>query len=384
MRDVAIIGAGRAPVQRKGPSLRDLALHASAEALADARMDQVDAVMVGNYASGEFAGQYNIGPLITDQLHLNPAPAMSIEAACASGTAALHMAYLGVASGFYDAVLVTGVEHMTGVGTPQATRILSSASDRDHERDQGVTFTALNAMLMRAYLRAHGVRHEDLMPFAVNAHKNGLTSPHAVLKKQVSLDEALASPVVADPLRLYDCAPLCDGAASVVVASPELARTAGDRAVWIRGTALATDTMSFHDRADLLTLQASAVAGRRALHQAGWGIEDLDVYEVHDAFTIMTPLALESLGLYPKGQGWRAAADGDIALDGDVPISTFGGLKSRGHPVGATGLYQTYECIQQLRGTAGPNQVADARRALVQNMGGPASSVSITLLEANA
>ena len=383
MRNVAIIGAGKVPVQRKAPNLRDLALQASAEALADARMDQIDALFVANYASGEFAGQYNLGPLIADQLHLNPAPALSIEAACASGTAALHLAWLGVASGYYDAILVTGVEHMTGVNTPQATRILSSASDRDHERDQGVTFTGLNAMLMRAYLQHHGVRHEDLMPFAVNAHKNAMTAPHAVLKKPVTVEEALASPVVADPLRLYDCAPLCDGAASVVVVSEELARTHPDP-VWIRGTALATDTMSFHDRADLLRLQASTIAARRALGHARWDIEDVDVYEVHDAFTIMTPLALESLGLYPKGQGWRAAADGDIALDGDVPISTFGGLKARGHPVGATGLYQAWESVQQLRGKAGANQVADARRALVQNMGGPGSSISVTLLEAAA
>jgi acetyl-CoA C-acetyltransferase len=382
MRDVAIIGAGMAPVQRKAPAIRDLAFQASAEALADARLDHVDALFVSNYAAGEFVGQYNLGPLIADQLHLNPAPAMSIEAACASGTAALHMAYLGVASGYYDAIMVTGVEHMTGSSTAVATRILSSASDRVHERDQGVTFTGLNAMLMRAYLAAHGVRHEDLMPFAVNAHKNGLTSPHAVLKKAVTLDEALASPIVADPLRLYDCSPLCDGAASVIVASEDIARQY-EAPVWIRGTAMASDTMSFHDRQDLLTLKASAIAGRRALQQARWEIEDVDVYEIHDAFTIMTPLALESLGLYPRGQGWRAAADGDIALDGDVPISTFGGLKSRGHPVGATGLYQVAECIRQLHGTAGPNQVPDARRALVQNMGGPGSSVSVTLLEAS-
>lgn len=383
MRDVAIIGAGMAPVQRKAPSLRDLALHASDAALSDARVDHVDALFVSNFAAGEFVGQYNLGPLIADQLHLTPAPALSIEAACASGTAALHVAYLGVASGYYDLVMVTGVEHMTGSSTATATRILSSASDRVHERDQGVTFTGLNAMLMRAYLKEHGVRHEDLMPFAVNAHKNGLTSPHAVLKKPVTLDEALASPIVADPLRLYDCSPLCDGSASVILASEDIARQY-EEPVWVRGTAMASDTMSFHDRQDLLSLRASAIAGRRALQQARMEIEDIDVYEIHDAFTIMTPLALESLGLYPRGQGWRAAADGDIALDGDVPISTFGGLKSRGHPVGATGLYQVAESVRQLRGQAGPNQVPDARRALVQNMGGPGSSIAVTILEASA
>jgi acetyl-CoA C-acetyltransferase len=382
MRKVGIIGAGLVPVQRNAAAFRDLAVQACAAALDDARTDQVDAVIVGNYAAGEFAGQYNLGPLLADQLHLTPAPALSVEAACASGTAAMHVATLAVASGYYDSVLVAGLEHMTGVGTPTATRILSSASDRDHERDQGVTFTGLNAMLMRRYLQEFGVRHEDLMPFAVNAHENGLTSPHAVLKKKVTLDEALNSPIVADPLRLFDCSPICDGSAAVVVANEELAKQAKDP-VWIAGSAMASDTMSFHDRADLLTLQASAVAGRRALHQAGWDIGDVDVYEVHDAFTIMTPLALESLGLYPRGQGWRAAADGDIALDGDVPISTFGGLKSRGHPIGATGMYQTVEAVLQLRGKAGPNQVPDARRALVQNMGGPGSSISVALLEAS-
>jgi len=383
MGDVAILGAGVTPVSRKGGSLRDLALEASAGALKDAALDKVDGLFVGNYAGGEMAGQYNIGPLIADQLHLTPAPAMTIEAACASGTAALHMAFLAVKSGLYDSILVTGVEHMTGVPTPEATRILASASDREHERDQGTTFTGLNALLLRAYLHAYNVDHADLMRFAVNAHKNGMTSPHAVLKKAITLEEAMASPIVSDPLRLYDCSPLCNGSASVVVASEELARGRDD-AVWIRATAMTTDTMSFHDREDLLELRASTLAGRKAFAMAGWKPRDVDVFEVHDAFTIMTPLALESLGLYARGQGWRAAADGDIALSGSTPISTYGGLKSRGHPVGATGLYQLYESIQQLRGRAGPNQVPDAKRALVQNMGGPASSVSVTLIEAAA
>lgn len=383
MRDVAIIGASAAPVQKQAPGIRELALQASAEALADARLERVDGVVVGCMASGEFTGQHHLGPLLADQLHLTPAPAVRVEAACASGSAAFHVAHAMVASGMYDSLLVTGVEKMSGVSNAAASRILAGAADYEYEVEQGATFVALNAMLMRRYLRDFGVRHEDLMPFAVNAHRNAMSSPHALLKKPVSLDEAMASPVVADPIKLYDCSPICDGAASIVLASEEVARGYDD-AVWVRGAGVATDTMSFHDRSDLLQLAASRVATERALRQARMDVRDMDVYEIHDAFTVMTPLVLESLGLYPRGQGWRAAVDGAIALDGDVPISTFGGLKARGHPVGATGMYQLVEATHQLRGGAGANQVQDARTALVQNMGGTGSTIAVHILEATA
>jgi acetyl-CoA C-acetyltransferase len=383
MRDVAIIGASAAPVQKQAPGIRELALQASAEALADARVERVDGVVVGSMASGEFTGQHHLGPLLADQLHLTPAPALRVEAACASGSAAFHVAHMAVASGMYDSVLVTGVEKMSGVSNAVASRILAGAADYEYEVEQGATFVALNAMLMRRYLRDFGVTHDKLMPFAVNAHRNALTSPHALLKKAVTLDEALASPVVADPIRLYDCSPICDGAASVVLASEEVARDYDD-AVWVRGAGVATDTMSFHDRSDLLQLAASRVATERALKQARMDVRDLDMYEIHDAFTVMTPLVLESLGLYPRGEGWRAAHEGEIALDARVPISTFGGLKARGHPVGATGMYQLVEATHQLRGGAGSNQVPDARTALVQNMGGTGSTIAVHILEATA
>lgn len=377
------MGTGLAPVQWRGGTIRELALDASAAALRDAGLPGVEAVVVGSMASGEFTGQHHLGPLLADQLHLTPAAAVRVEAACASGAAAFHVAWLAVASGMYDTALVTGVEKMSSVEPAMASRILAGAADFEYEVEQGATFVGLNAMLMRRYLRDFGVRHEDLMPFAVNAHANALTSPHAVLKKRVSLEDALASPVVSDPIRLYDCSPVCDGAASVVLAAGEAAR--GQREpVWVRGGGLATDTMSFHDRAELLELGAGKVAARRALAQARMAVEDIDVFEVHDAFTIMTPLALESLGLYARGEGWRAAAEGDIALEGKVPISTFGGLKARGHPVGATGMYQLAEAARQVRGEAGANQVPDARTALVQNMGGTGATIAVHVLEAGA
>jgi acetyl-CoA C-acetyltransferase len=377
------VGTGLAPVQWRGGTIRELALDASAAALRDAGLPGVEAVVVGSMASGEFTGQHHLGPLLADQLHLTPAAAVRVEAACASGAAAFHVAWLAVASGMYDTALVTGVEKMSSVEPAMASRILAGAADFEYEVEQGATFVGLNAMLMRRYLRDFGVRHEDLMPFAVNAHANALTSPHAVLKKRVSLEDALASPVVSDPIRLYDCSPVCDGAASVVLAAGEAAR--GQREpVWVRGGGLATDTMSFHDRAELLELGAGKVAARRALAQARMAVEDIDVFEVHDAFTIMTPLALESLGLYARGEGWRAAAEGDIALEGKVPISTFGGLKARGHPVGATGMYQLAEAARQVRGEAGANQVPDARTALVQNMGGTGATIAVHVLEAGA
>ena len=383
MRPVAIIGAGAAPVIKQAPSIRELAVQASASALANAGLERVDGIVVGSMASGEFTGQHHLGPLLADQLHLTPAPAVRVEAACASGSAAFHVAQMAIASGTYDTVLVTGVEKMSGVSGAVASRILAGAADYDYEVEQGATFVGLNAMVMRRYLSDFGVTHDQLMPFAVNAHRNAVSAPHALLRRPVSLDDALASPVVADPVRLYDCSPICDGAASVVLASEEVARD-HDSAVWVRGAGLATDTMSFHDRSDLLALDASRIAAQRALRQAEMNVHDLDLYEIHDAFTVMTPLILESLGLYPKGEGWRAAADGDIALDGRVPISTFGGLKARGHPVGATGMYQLVEATHQLRGEAGGNQVPDARTALVHNMGGTGSTIAVHVLQAAA
>jgi acetyl-CoA C-acetyltransferase len=383
MRNVAIIGAAAAPVQKRAPSIRELALAASADALADAGIEQVDGVFVGSMASGEFTGQHHLGTLVADQLHLTPAPAARVEAACASGSAAFHVAHMAIASGMYDIALVTGVERMSGVSAAVASRILAGAGDYEYEVEQGASFVALNAMLMRRYLRDFGVGHDQLILFAVNAHRNALTSPHALLKAPVGVEEAMASRLVADPIRLYDCSPICDGAASVVLAADELAQDYGD-AVWVRGSGVATDTMSVHDRSDLLALEASRVAAERALEQAQMGVEDVDVYEIHDAFTVVTPLILESLGLYPRGEGWRAAVDGEIGLDGRVPISTFGGLKARGHPVGATGIYQLVEATHQLRGEAGSNQVPEARSALVQNIGGIGSTTVVHILEGAA
>jgi acetyl-CoA C-acetyltransferase len=381
MRNVAIIGAAAVPVEKRGTSIRELALRASADALADARRERVDAIVVGSMASGEFTGQHHLGPLVADQLHLTPASALRVEAACASGSAAFHVAQLAIASGVYDSVLVTGVEKMSGVSMEVASRILAGAADYEYEVEQGASFVGLNAMLMRRYLRDYDVGHDQLILFAVNAHRNALTSPHALLKAPVTVEEALSSRVVADPVRLYDCSPICDGAASVVLATDELAQDYED-AVWVRGVGVATDTMSYHDRAELLTLEASRIAAERALEQAQMSVEDLDLYEIHDAFTVVTPLILESLGLYARGEGWRAATDGEIALDGRVPISTFGGLKARGHPVGATGMYQLVEATHQLRGEAGSNQVPAAHTALVQNMGGTGSTVVVHILEA--
>ena len=380
MRDVAIIGASVAPVRKTVSSIRELALEPSIGALEDAGLDRVDGVIVGTMASGEFTGQHHLGPLIADQLHLTPAPALRVEAACASGSAAFHVAHMAVASGWYDTVLVTGVEKMSGVSNAVASRILAGAADYEYEYEQGATFVGLNAMLMRRYLDDFSVTHDQLMPFAVNAHRNASTSAHALMRNTITLEDALASKVVADPIRLYDCSPICDGAASIVLAAADIAQERAD-AVWVRGAGIATDTMSFHDRTDLLQLDASRIAAEIALDRAGMRVEDMDLYEIHDAFTVMTPLILESLGLYPRGEGWRAAEDGAIALDGDVPISTFGGLKARGHPVGATGMYQLVEATQQLRGTAGANQVPGARRALVQNMGGTGSTIAVHILE---
>jgi acetyl-CoA C-acetyltransferase len=301
---------------------------------------------------------------------------LAVEAACASGGAALRVAYQAVAGGIYGAVAVCGVERMTHVERDAATRALATAADWEIEGVCGESFLSLNAKLMRDYMRKHGVAPEHFAPFPIAAHANALTNPHALLHKALDVSTYLASRIVTDPIRLFDVSPICNGAAALVLVAPHVAaERAGAPRVRIAGSALATAPLALARRSDPLDLAAIGASTRQAMRQAGIGHSDVDLFELHDAYTIMTTLTLEAAGFAKPGAGLDFAHAERIGLTGDLPLATFGGLKARGHPVGASGCYQTVEAYLQLAKRAGANQVQGAGVALVQNIGGTGATV---------
>ncbi len=382
MRKAVIIGAGMTPVGEHWKlGLRDLAVEALLNAMDDAGIDRVDSLYVGNMISGPFVEQENLGALIADWAGLGNIPAVKIEAACASGGAAVQEGVKAVLSGLEDVVAVVGVEKMTDAWPSDATRYLAYAADAEWELFHGASFVALNALVMRYYMKTYGYTEEDLALFAVNAHANGAKNPYAMFKRPIKVETVLKSPYVADPLKLFDASPVCDGAASVIITTPEKAKELGvpkEKWVEVAGMGRAIDTISLASREDLLTLKAAKVAAERAYKMAGVEPKDIDFFEVHDAFTVMAALSLEALGAAKKGEGAKLAKEGQIAIDADYPIQTMGGLKARGHPVGATGVYQTVEAVLQLRGEA-PSQVPDAEVGLTQNIGGTGSNITVNV-----
>jgi acetyl-CoA C-acetyltransferase len=382
MRKAVIIGAGMTPVGEHWKiGLRDLAVEALLNAMDDAGIDKVDSLYVGNMVSGSFVEQENLGALIADWAGLGNIPAVKVEAACASGGAAVQEGVKAVLSGLEDVVAVVGVEKMTDAWPSDATRYLAYAADAEWELFHGASFVALNALIMRYYMKAYGYTEEELALFAVNAHANGAKNPYAMFKRPIKVETVMRSPYVADPLKLFDASPVCDGAAAVIITTPEKAQELGvpkEKWVEVAGMGRAVDTISLASREDLLTLKAAKVAAERAYKMAGVEPKDIDFFEVHDAFTVMAALSLEALGVAKKGEGAKLAKEGQIAIDADYPIQTMGGLKARGHPVGATGVYQTVEAVLQLRGEA-PSQVPDAEIGLTQNIGGTGSNITVNV-----
>jgi acetyl-CoA C-acetyltransferase len=383
MRDVSIIGIGQTKVgEHWDKSLKELATEAIIGAIKDAGTDRVDSLYIGNMLSGELTGQEHLGALISDFAGLRGVEAVKIEAACGSGAAALRMGYVAVAGDLSDFVVVTGVEKMTDRPGNEVTASLAMAADGDFEAQNGLSFVALNALLMRRYMYEYGVKHEEFAPFAINAHQNAANNPYAMFPFKVTADDFKKAKMIADPVNLLDSSPVCDGSAAVVLCPSEIARRFSEHPVHIRASAIATDSIALHDRNDLLGLEGAALSATKAFSQAGLGPEDIDLFEVHDAFTIMSVLSLEACGCAERGQGTRLGLDGDIAIGGRIPITTMGGLKARGHPVGSTGMYQIVEVVEQLRGQAGKNQVQNARLGMAQNIGGSGATVITTILEA--
>ncbi len=382
MRNVAIVGVGQTEVgEHWGTSLRHLALGALQSAMADGGVMNADALYVGNMLSGELESQEHLGALIADFAGLRGIEAFKIEAACASGAAALRMGYIAVAGGLADIVVVVGVEKMTDTLSPDTTAALAMAADADYEAAQGASFVTLNALLMRRYMHEYGYSHQDFAPFAVNAHCNAVNNPYAMFRFPVSAEKFAGARMISDPINLLDSSPICDGAAAVVLMAEEQAHNHSMAPVRIAASSVGTDTVAIHDRQDPLVLEAARLSTHRAYEQAGVDPSDIDLFELHDAFSIMAALSLEGAGFAERGQGLQLALEGQIGIDGRIPITTMGGLKARGHPVGATGLYQIVEVVQQLRGLAGENQVADARLGMAQNIGGSGATVVTHILK---
>ncbi len=380
MRDVAIVSAG---MTRFGElwksSLRDLFAEAAAEALKGAKVDRVDSIYVGNMSAGQFVGQEHLGPAMAEYAGLTGTPATRVESACASGGAALRTAFIEVASGVSDLVLATGVEKMTDGG--DTTAILATAADQELEGYHGATFPGLYAMIARAHMEAFGTTEEQMSQVAVKNHQHGSLNPKAQFGRLVQLAEVMSSTMVSEPLRLLHCSPVSDGAAALLLCPLDQAERYTDRPVKIIGSGLATSTLSLANRKDPAFLDAVQLSAERAFEMAGVGPGDIQLAEVHDCFCIAEICCIEALGLVEKGHGGQAAVSGFTALGGKVPVNTSGGLKSKGHPVGATGIAQAIEIFEQLQGRAGDRQVEGARIGLSQNMGGSGASSAVHIFE---
>jgi acetyl-CoA C-acetyltransferase len=379
MRPVAILGIGQTRIDEHWDrSLRDLAVEAIVNALHDAGRQSVEGLFVGNMMAGILSAQNNLGPLVADWAGLRTGDAVRVDAACASGAAALRAALMAVASGELDSALAVGVEKMTDRPMPEVTAALATAADADYEVDMGVSFVGLNALIMRRYMYEYGWRHADFAPFAVNAHANAVDNPYARLRHPITAEDFERSPMIATPINLLDASPVGDGAAAVYLVPADSLRGAGH--IRVLASAAATDTLAVHHRQDALFLTAACKSAQEAYRQAGLAPQDIDLFELHDAFTIMSALSLEACGFAERGQGVRLALEGEITPGGRIPICTRGGLKARGHPVGATALYQVVEVVQQLRGEAGRTQVPEARIGMTQNIGGSGATIITHIL----
>lgn len=382
MRKVAIVGVGMTQVSDHwDKSLRTLFAETAIKTLEDAGDPKVEAAFIGNMSAEEFTKQKNIAPLLSDFSGLKNIPATRVEAADASGGSALLEGFNAVASGIYDTVLVGGVEKMSEAISSETAEILSMAADQEYETFHGLPLVGAAAMLMRLYMDKFKATREQFAAFAVQMHENASSNPYAQLRFKTTLEKALGARPIADPLTLMDCAPAGDGAAALILCPLEKAKKITDTPVQIIGVGQATDTLALHDREDLLTFEAVSIAAQRAQEMAKTTLEDVDVFEIHDSYTITALLSIEDLGLSEKGTAGILVEDGGIAKDSQTPVNPSGGLKARGHPVGATGVYQAAEITLQLRGEANGMQVKDAEIGLAENISGMASLANIHILK---
>jgi acetyl-CoA C-acetyltransferase len=384
MRDVAVIGIG---INKWGElweqSLRDIFVEAALKAVDNSGVDHIDSMVVGCMTGGLFVGQEHLGSMLADYLGYKNLAASRVESACASGGLAFRQAFIEVASGISDIVLAGGVEKMTDVSGDGATYALATAADQEYEVFHGATFPGLYALMATAHMHKYGTTRDMLSAVAVKNHNNGSMNPYAQYPFKVTKEEVGGSVMVASPLRILDCSPITDGAAAVILTTVDIAKKMGKPIIKIIGSGHATDYIALHSRDDMTTLDATTVAAQRALKMAGKTIKDINFAEVHDCFTIAEIVVTESLGIFPAGKGGEAALKGETGLDGSFPINTSGGLKSKGHPVGATGIAQIIEVVKQLRGEAenGRQLKKNPRIGMTQNMGGSGGSTLVHILE---
>jgi acetyl-CoA C-acetyltransferase len=385
MRSVVVAGIGKTAFGAfPDRDLRSLALEAGQKALenAHAKPSQVEAFYLGNFAGPSFMGQNHLAPYIAAGLGITGVPATRFEAACASSGAAFYQGVQAVASGLHDAVLVLGVEKMTSQPTPKVTEILAAAGDVGTEGRAGATFPALFAMIARRHMYQYGTTREMLAAVAVKNHANGAKNPQAHMRKVITMEQAMNGKPIADPLTVYDCSLISDGAAAVLIVAAERASEFTDKPVRVLGIAQTSDYLALDEKPDITTLTALKTSSDKAYKMAGVTPQDIQFAEVHDCFTIAEILALEDLGFVKKGEGGPYTLAGRTCISGERPINTSGGLKAKGHPVGATGVGQICDVTIQIRGEAGDRQVKNNRLGLAQNLGGSGATSVVTILGA--
>ncbi len=387
MREVAIIGVGLTKFgELWDKSFRDLIAEAGSKAILDAKIEgkDIDAMYIGSMSSGRFVGQEHIGALVADVSGFSNAhiPATRIEGACASGGLAVRQGYLAVASGLHDIVIVGGIEKMNDVGGAAATETLATAADQEWEAFFGATFPGLYAMIATKHMHEYGTTKEQLAQVAVKNHANGALNPYAQYQSEITVEQAMRASPVAYPLGLLDCSPVSDGAASLVLCAAEKAKKYVDTPVRIIGSGQASDTLALHGRRDICTLDATVSAAKMAYKQARITPKDVSFAEVHDCFTIAEICAIEDLGFVKKGDGGKAVDDGITTRDGSLPVNTSGGLKAKGHPVGATGVAQVIEVTLQLQGRAEKRQIKNPKIGLTHNVGGSGATCVVHIMEA--
>ena len=383
MREVSIIGVGQTKFgELWDVSFRQMMIDAGARAIEDAGIDgkQIDAMYVGNMSSGQFIRQEHIASLIVDHSGLVPIPSTRVEGACASGGLALRQAVIAIASGIHDIVVAAGIEKMTDVLTKLATGALATAADQEWEVYAGATFPGLYALMARRHMHEFGTTEEQMAMVAVKNHHNACFNTCAQYQTEITVEDVLKSPPITSPLKLLDCSPITDGAACLILSSAERAKEFTDMPILVTGTGQASDTISLHSRPTLTSLRATVEAAKVAYKMAGVEPKEIDLAEVHDCFTIAELMAIEDLGFCKKGEGGKVTELGETAIGGRVAVNTSGGLKGKGHPIGATGVAQAVEIVQQLRGEAGKRQVDGAEVGLTQNVGGSGGTAVVHIL----
>ena len=380
MRRVAVIGVGLTKFGKHDRSSAELFAEAARDAITDAEISPpaIQALYYGNVTGGEGERQLHTSPLAASLLGLTNIPTTRFENACATSHVAFRHAVMEVAAGISDVVLVGGGERVLHIPTDHATEYFAFCSDASYEQPVGLTFPGVFALIARAHMEKYGTTEEQMAHVAVKNHRHGVHNPKAQFRKEITLETVLRSAYVADPLKLFDCCPFTDGGAAVVLASEEVARR-HKRSIWVLGSAAASDTMFMHEKRVLSRVTATERAALGAYRQAGKGPQDVDVVELHDCFTIAEIVATEGLGFFEPGTGGIAAEKGWTSVGGKIPVNPSGGLKSKGHPIGATGAAQICEIVTQLRGEAGPRQVEGARVGLTHTLGGNTATVLVSL-----